>query len=359
MLAFRSSVLLFLFAAVLAFSMRGPARAAEIDPALVAAAKKEGRVVLYTPMIVDQIVRPLAAAFREKYGIEVQYQRLDSAAVVLKILNEYRARRSEADVFSTSLGIESLIASKAARKIESASAAELPAHYKDSEGYWAANRLYVLGPAMNTRQIKAEDFPKTFEDLLDPKYTGKIVWRRNNLTGATGFVGNVLVTMGEEKGMEYLRKLARQRLITVSISDRAVLDQIIAGEYAMTIAHDQPQRRDQPQARRARGLEPARNRDGLLRTNGADDSVRAAQCRQAVSRIRDLARGADGVPEGGLYPDAPGRSAARAEALARGRRLQGQRVHARLCREEPQALGRHRRDDVPLTASADRNRADR
>jgi ABC-type Fe3+ transport system substrate-binding protein len=235
--AFRSSALAFLFALLsLTIVLREPAQAAEIDPALVAAAKKEGRVVLYTPMIVDQIVRPLAAAFREKYGIEVQYQRLDSAAVVLKILNEYRARRSEADVFSTSLGIESLIASKAARKIESASAAELPAHYKDAEGYWAANRLYVLGPAMNTRLVKAEDFPKTFDDLLDPKYTGKIVWRRNNLTGATGFVGNVLVTMGEEKGMEYLRKLSRQRLITVSISDRAVLDQIIAGEYAMTIA---------------------------------------------------------------------------------------------------------------------------
>jgi len=237
MQAFRSSVLLLLVALVfVALSFREAARAAEIDPALVAAAKKEGRVVLYTPMIVDQIVRPLAAAFRAKYSIEVQYLRMDSAAVVLKILNEYRARRADADVFSTSLGIESLIASKAIRKFESVSAAELPANYKDPDGYWAANRLYVLGPAMNTRLIKQEDFPKTFDDLLDPKYAGKIVWRRNNLTGATGFVGNVLVTMGEEKGMDYLRKLARQQLITVSISDRAVLDQIIAGEYAMTIA---------------------------------------------------------------------------------------------------------------------------
>ncbi len=237
MQAFRSPLSLLLFVLLFAaLSFREPARAAEIDPALVAAAKKEGRVVLYTPMIVDQIVRPLAAAFRAKYGIEVQYLRMDSAAVVLKILNEHRAGRAAADVFSTSLGIESLIASKAIRKFESVSAAELPANYKDPDGYWVANRLYVLGPAMNTRLIKQEDFPKTFDDLLDPKFTGKIVWRRNNLTGATGFVGNVLVTMGEEKGMEYLRKLARQRLITVSISDRAVLDQIIAGEYAMTIA---------------------------------------------------------------------------------------------------------------------------
>jgi len=129
MQAFRSFVSsLLLFALVfVALSLREPARAAEIDPALVAAAKKEGRVVLYTPMIVDQIVRPLAAAFRAKYGIDVQYLRMDSAAVVLKILNEYRARRADADVFSTSLGIESLIASKAIRKFDSVSAAELPA----------------------------------------------------------------------------------------------------------------------------------------------------------------------------------------------------------------------------------------
>ena len=70
MQACRSSVSLF-FAFLLILSLHGPAHAAEIDPALIAAAKKEGRVVLYTPMIVDQIVRPLAAAFREKYGIEV------------------------------------------------------------------------------------------------------------------------------------------------------------------------------------------------------------------------------------------------------------------------------------------------
>ena len=235
MQAFRSFVR-FLSALLLALLLHVPADAAEIDPALVAAAKREGRLVLYTPMIVDQIVRPLAAAFRAKYGIEVQYLRMDSAAVVLKILNEHRARRVEADVFSTSLGIESLIASGAARKIESASAAELPPNYRDPQGYWAANRLYVLGPAFNTTMIKPEDAPKTFEDLLDPKWAGKIVWRRNNLTGATGFVANVLVTMGDEKGMDYLRRLARQRLITVSISDRAVLDQIIAGEYAITIA---------------------------------------------------------------------------------------------------------------------------
>ena len=211
-------------------------RAAEVSPALIAAAKKEGRVVLYTPLIVDQAVRPLAAAFKAKYGITLDYARMDSDQVVLKIINEFRAGRGEADVFTTSLGIEALIASKSIRKFQSLSAADLPPVYKDPNGFWAADRVYVLGPAVNTDLVKSADYPKSFDDLLDPKWTGKMVWRRNNLTGATGFIGNVLLTMGEAKGMDYLRKLARQRLIVINVSDRAVLDQIIAGEYAMTIA---------------------------------------------------------------------------------------------------------------------------
>ena len=236
MQAFRSSVSFFILALLLALSLREPVRAAEIDPALVAAAKKEGRVVLYTPLIVDQIVRPLAAAFRAKYGIPVDYQRLDSNQVVLKILNEHRARRVSADVITTSLGIQGLITARALRPFKSVSAEELPPQYKDPNGYWASIRLHVYGPAVNTNLIKEADRPRTYDDLLDPKWAGKMAWRRQNMTGSTGFIANILATKGEQAGMEYLRKLARQRVITVSISDRALLDQVIAGEYPMAIA---------------------------------------------------------------------------------------------------------------------------
>jgi iron(III) transport system substrate-binding protein len=212
------------------------AAAAEISPELIAAAKKEGHVTFYTPLITDQIVRPLVAAFRAKYGIPVDYLRMDSDAVVLKITNEYRARRAVADVFTTSLGITNLIAAHAIRKFESASAGALTAPYRDPNGYWLADRLYVLVPAVNTKLVRPADRPRSFEDLLQPKWVGRMAWRSANLTGATGFIANVLTSMGEEKGMDYLRKLARQKVVQLSISDRAVLDQVIAGEYPMTLA---------------------------------------------------------------------------------------------------------------------------
>src|SRR4029079_2312865 len=127
-----------------------PAQGAEISPSLVAAAKKEGRLTFYTPLIVDQMARPLTAAFRAKYGIEAEFLRMDSDAVVLRILNEYRAKRGTADVFTTSLGIEALIRSGAARKFKSVNASALPEGLKDPNGYWLADRVYVLEPAVNT-----------------------------------------------------------------------------------------------------------------------------------------------------------------------------------------------------------------
>jgi ABC-type Fe3+ transport system substrate-binding protein len=213
-----------------------PAQAAEPDPALVAAAKKDGRFSLYSPLIVDQVVRPLAAAFREKYGITVDYSRMDSNVVILRILAEYRARRGVADVFTLSLGIEDLIQSGAARKFHAASADELPPQYRDPNGYWAADRIYILGPAINTNLVPVSERPKTFDDLLNPKWRGKIAWRPNNLTGAAGFIGNVLLSMGEDKGMAYLMRLRDQRLVTLQISDRAVLDQVVAGEYPIALS---------------------------------------------------------------------------------------------------------------------------
>ncbi|HMI95745.1 MAG TPA: extracellular solute-binding protein [Micropepsaceae bacterium] len=233
--AFARVLAALVFACVLAPGA-APARGADIDPQIVAAAKKEGRVTFYSPLIVDQILRPLVAAFRAKYGIPVDYIRMDSDAVVLKVINEYRAHRAAADVFTTSLGIEPLIASGAIRKFRSGNVDELPAQYRDPNGYWVADRIYVLEPAINTKLVPVSERPKSFEDLLDPKWAGKMAWRPTNLTGATGFIANVLTSMGEEKGMDYLRKLAKQRVVTLSMSDRAVLDQVVAGEYPMALA---------------------------------------------------------------------------------------------------------------------------
>jgi ABC-type Fe3+ transport system substrate-binding protein len=91
--------------------------------------------------------------------------------------------------------------------------------------------LFVFTPGFNSTMVSRADAPKTYDDLLDPKWKGKMAWNPNSSAGAIGFVGNILTFMGEERGMAYLRKLADQRIVNVEASSRAILDQVIAGEY--------------------------------------------------------------------------------------------------------------------------------
>ena len=115
-------------------------------------------------------------------------------------------------------------------------AKDYPPQYKDPEGYWIATNIYVLTPAFNTRSIPLGQEPKNFQALLDPKYRGKMVWAASlSSSAATGFIGTVLDQMGEDKGIAYLRQLQQQRVASVDVSARQVLDQVIAGEYGIAL----------------------------------------------------------------------------------------------------------------------------
>jgi ABC-type Fe3+ transport system substrate-binding protein len=211
------------------------ANAAEISSALIAKAKQEGEVVYYTDLIVDQIVRPLASAFEAKYGIKVSYARADSQVNILKMLNELKAGRVMSDIFGLNTGLEVLIAAGAARQFTAANGEELPARYRDPDRYWISSHLFVITPAVNTDLVPAAQRPRSYDDLLAPYWKDKMVWKPNDLTGAPGFIGNVLISMGEARGMDYLRKLGKQNIKMVNGSARAVLDQVIAGEYSLSL----------------------------------------------------------------------------------------------------------------------------
>ena len=211
-----------------------PAGAA--DAALVAAAQKEGKVVWYTTLIVDQFVRPLTEAFEKKYGVKVEYIRADMTEVGLRVLNEGKAGKMLADVFDGFSQVTSLDAGGFVEHWVPDAARRFPKELYDPDGRWVASNLYVLTPGFNTDLIPKGTEPKTFEDLLDPKLKGKIVWSSNvSPSGAAGFIGLALLHMGEEKGMDYLRRFASQRPVGVKLAARAVLDQVIAGEFAVAL----------------------------------------------------------------------------------------------------------------------------
>src|SRR3954454_22514289 len=105
------------------------------DDALIAAAKKEGEVTWYTTQIITQIGRPAMEAFQKKYGIKVNAIRGDSVELSVRLLNEAKAGRTQADVFDGTSTATALKKGGVALKWQPDRTRELPPEYWDAEGY--------------------------------------------------------------------------------------------------------------------------------------------------------------------------------------------------------------------------------
>ncbi|MDB5534000.1 MAG: putative binding protein component of iron transporter precursor [Hyphomicrobiales bacterium] len=221
--------------AFLAFALlHGSARAA--DEALIAAAKNEGAVVWYTTQIIDPLVLAMNKAFQSKYGIRIDYVRANSGEIVLRLVNEARAGKVQADVYDGTTTAEALKKEGLALQWLPDEAKSFPADYRDQDGYWVATNFYVITAAYNTTLVPAGTEPRSWDDLLDPKWRGQIAWGGTpSISGAAGFIGIVLKEWGEEKGRAYLKKLSEQRIGAIAGSARTVIDQAIAGEYAIAL----------------------------------------------------------------------------------------------------------------------------
>jgi iron(III) transport system substrate-binding protein len=154
-----------------------------------------------------------------------------------RILNEAKAGAVKADVFDGGSTFFPLHAAKLVAKYLPESARDWPAEYRDADGYWTASNLFVLAPAINTEQVRPEEAPRSFEDLLAPRWAGRMAWPDTpSASGPAGVIGNVLLSMGREPGLAYLRRLAAQKIANVPAVQRVVLDQCIAGEYPLVLS---------------------------------------------------------------------------------------------------------------------------
>jgi iron(III) transport system substrate-binding protein len=221
---------------VLAAALLAATAARADEAALYAAAKKEGQVVWYTTLIVNQAVLPLKSAFEAKYpGVTVSFNRADSVPTAIKVLDEGKAGAVRADVVD---GIETEPPIAKAGLVDayvSANADKYPAELKDANGLWIATNLYFLTPGFNTNLVPRAEAPKTLDDLLDPKWKGKMAWSTARGAGGPIFAGAVLRMLGQDKGMDWLKRFAKQDVVNTDITARAVLDQVIAGEYPIAL----------------------------------------------------------------------------------------------------------------------------
>lgn len=212
-------------------------KGADREKRLLEGARKEGQVVIYSAMIVNQALRPLVDSFNKKYpGVRASYWRGDSEDIAAKLAAESRANNLSVDVVEgTGVG-ELVIETGLVQPFFTPEIMGVPENLRDPRNLWAPTRLSYFSVAYNTRLVPPEKAPKTFEDLLDPQWKGKMSWRIGSSSGTPLFITNLRMAWGEEKAMDYFRKLAGQQIVNFgSGSARTLVDRVVAGEYAIAL----------------------------------------------------------------------------------------------------------------------------
>ena len=147
---------------------------ADRQKVLVEGAKKEGKVSWYTTLIVDQVVRPVKEAFEKEYPfIQVEFFRGNTERIVQKMIAEYQAKRYEADLIDGTVSPTMVRRAGLLQRFNSPLLADYPAELKDAQGFWGATNLYFFATGYNARMVKANEVPKTYEDLLNPRWKGQ------------------------------------------------------------------------------------------------------------------------------------------------------------------------------------------
>ena len=161
---------------------------------LVAAAQKEGELTVYH---VYPALTQVMAAFTKKYGIKIKSWRAGSEAVLQRIVSEARGSRYDVDIVhnnapeNTALYREQLL-----QEVWSPYFADLMPQAVPAHRQWVGITVDVYSAAYNTRLIKKEDLPKTYHDLLDPKWKNRLAIEANDY----GWFGTLIETMGEAQG---------------------------------------------------------------------------------------------------------------------------------------------------------------
>jgi iron(III) transport system substrate-binding protein len=178
------------------------------------AAKKEGKVVWYTSLALPSAEK-VAKLFEAAYpGIKVEVHRTGSERILSRVMQELQANIKNVDVVHTSdAGHFVLLKTKSLlMKYTPAGVEGFPAGFKDKDGYFFGLRATVNAIAYNTKSISAAEAPKTWKDLLDPKWKGKMVTAH---PGYSGVIATHVLALVNQYGWDYFKQLAQNRLMLV------------------------------------------------------------------------------------------------------------------------------------------------
>jgi iron(III) transport system substrate-binding protein len=220
-----------------------------VTPALIEAARKEGKVSFYTAIELN-VAERLGKVFEAKYpGIAVRIERSGAERIFQRIAQEQSSRITAVDVANSTDPAHYLDWKKndwLAPYLPEDVAKHYPADQIDPDGMHATSCAWMEVIGYNTNLVKREDAPKSYADLLDPRWMGKIV------KGHPGYSGAILTAtfvLARDLGWSYFEKLAQQKVMQVQsaadppkkilLGERAVMAD--GNDYNLVLLKDQGQ----------------------------------------------------------------------------------------------------------------------
>jgi iron(III) transport system substrate-binding protein len=199
---------------------------------LAAAAKKEASLTLYTT-IAEKDLPAILKPFEQKYGVKVNVWRAGTDKVLQRTVTETQAKKYDVDVVHFGAPeMEALSREKVLQAIDSPVHKDLAPGSVPKHREWAATILSVWVQAYNTSLIKKEELPRTYADLLDPKWKGKLGIEVKN----DDWFATVVHLMGsEEKGLAFFRDLVAKNGISPRQGHTLLTNMVVSGEVPMAL----------------------------------------------------------------------------------------------------------------------------
>jgi iron(III) transport system substrate-binding protein len=197
----------------------------------VEGAKQEGELSIYTSAQSTDL-GPVVEAFEKKYGIKTTLWRAGSEAVLNRVLQENRAGRFTVDVVETNgPELESLHREQILQRVTSPNHADLIEPAIRPHGEWVGTRLNVFVQAYNTKLVKKEELPKTWEDLLDPKWKGRLGIEQEDQDWLAGTFSEI----GSERAMKVFSGIVAANGMSVRKGHTLLTQLVASGEVPLAL----------------------------------------------------------------------------------------------------------------------------
>ncbi len=208
-------------------SYQGPDR----QKRLMEGAKKEGELVIYTSAPVDDMTA-LTAAFEKKYGVKTKVWRAGSEKVLQRTVTEAQGKRFDVDIIETNgPELESLHREKLLQEVKSPFLTELIPQAILPHREWIGTRLNIFALAYNTKLVKKEELPKTYQDLLDPKWKGKLGIEAED----SDWFAGVITQLGEAQGLKLFRDIVATNGLSVRKGHTLLTNLVASGEVPLAL----------------------------------------------------------------------------------------------------------------------------